>query len=300
MADPASLWPRVYEGAGPSGTSMKHIRWTFEQLEVLREQYPLTPNKILATMFQRSESNIRQVAHHLGLRKIGHPGYVFPEHARKYTVDVTAFDPLTERSAYVLGFILADGCLCGPNERTLKLSITDLDILIQMRSVLGSNHPISKEMRNSTNYPALSCKPMFNLVITHQLLADSLLKFGITPRKTFTATLPPVPDNLFSHLLRGYFDGDGYAHYSKHNGLLIGFTSASELLLHQLSKRIADSLGLPERPLRYDRAFRLSYGSTMALRIADAMYADCGTLYLPRKKVAFDRYRENRQRHPTN
>lgn len=41
-------------------------------------------------------------------------------------------------------------------------------------------------------------------------MAEALAKYGVVPRKSHITYLPlNIPKEMFSHLIRGIFDGDG-------------------------------------------------------------------------------------------
>jgi hypothetical protein len=54
-------------------------------------------------------------------------------------------------------------------------------------------------------------RPITTLAIGSKFLVETLAKYGIIPRKTYIMKhLPPVPEHLMRHMLRGYIDADGY------------------------------------------------------------------------------------------
>lgn len=258
--------------------------WTPAMLATLRENYPTVSTRVLAAQLDRPVAAVRQRAVKLGLRKIGRPGYVYSEDRRRYRVRPDAFARLTPDTAYVLGFIVADGNI-GPGR--FKISNTELDILHAMRVALHSDHPIGRQTGR--------LRPCYELTIVNKALTAQLVALGLTRAKSLTACLPVVDDALFPHLLRGYFDGDGAVRWSPRGGLMVKFTSGSALLLQQVAAAITRHLGLTQRAVTHDKdrphACRLNYSGRDALAIADAMYADAGTLFLQRKRQVFEQYR---------
>lgn len=64
---------------------------------------------------------------------------------------------------------------------------------------------------------------MLILAMASKHMCESLEKWGLTQNKTFTITFPDfLKEDLISHFVRGYFDGDGCACISrrKDNGKL--------------------------------------------------------------------------------
>ncbi len=259
--------------------------WTLVEEEQLRQLYPDTPTGMIAERLGRTVRAIHVKALKLGLRKNGHPGYSFPAHLRRYTLNVEAFAPLTAESAYVLGFIVADGSIIA--SRRLKISNTDLEILEKIRDVLGSSARICEARRSIYRW--------YELTLVNKQLVASLLAIGVSPRKSLIAALPEVPDGLFSHFLRGYFDGNGSARYGPRAGLVVKFTSGSKAILEQIAERTGHLFAVPHSPVVHDKdhphAVRLYYCGLGALRLADAMYGNAGALFMPRKREPFERYR---------
>ena len=116
----------------------------------------------------------------------------------------------TERPAYWLGFLAADGCIQIPQNRqpyvTISLALRDINHLRCLRRDMASKaHFIywHATARSNRNYPAVRLN-----FVSRKLVSD-LLKLGIGPRKTQTIRIPQIPKRLMHHFLRGYFDGDG-------------------------------------------------------------------------------------------
>ena len=127
-------------------------------------------------------------------------------------------------------------------------------------------------------------------------MVDDLRRIGITPRKSRTVELPAVPDALFFHLLRGYFDGNGTVHLKPRNSLLVKLTAGSAAALVQIAETVGRLLGIDLRPVAQRHGtkhgkptswYTTDYCGQVALRIGDAMYRDAGDLYLPRKRDLF-------------
>jgi hypothetical protein len=205
--------------------------------------------------------------------------------SRHYSLNQDVFRVLSPESAYALGFIVADGCLTEERHGCI-LSSKDLVILERIRAVLGSDSPISD--RRGCNVLGVYGRPLY----------ESLLAWGLTPRKSLTARLPDVGEALFPHLLRGYFDGDGTVTL-KAGTLRMGFTSGARAILDDVAAALGRRLGMPTKEpaaRKSQNAFDLAYHGQTALLIADLMYADAGDLCLERKRERFDLYRATRKR----
>lgn len=258
-------------------------RWTPEEIAIMIRDYPTTPTRDIAKKLGRSNQAVWLKAQKLGLRKVGRPGYRAPESRYRYERRTHPLLPLNKETAYAVGFILADGWV---GEDRVKLSNKNPLILAKVRNVLGFGH--------SLKFHSKGPHGVFVVTITNKNLACELRSLGITSDKSWTATLPPIPDDLFSHFLRGYFDGDGSARYTYRGGLTVRFVSGSRQLLVELAERLHRLAGVRLTHVYHDRgrpnANRLAYNGDDAVRIGEYMYQDAGDLFIPAKRVPFMRY----------
>lgn len=109
-----------------------------------------------------------------------------------------------ECRAYFLGLIIADGCILDSNknkQRALDLTLRNSDIYLLQKFLdeVGSQNRIIRERNRTTSH----------IRISSDRLCDDLAKYGVVPRKTFKTYLPIIADDLMSHLIRGFFDGNG-------------------------------------------------------------------------------------------
>ena len=95
--------------------------------------------------------------------------------------------------------MMADGSVSEMNDIQMTLQMKDKYILEKMMDVMKSTYPI------------ISIKDKYcGFRITSKFLARDLAKLNVVPQKTLILLPPPnIPDNLYHHLVRGYFDGDG-------------------------------------------------------------------------------------------
>lgn len=195
--------------------------------------------------------------------------------------------------AYVLGYIYADGAILDvrKSSRACYLSIlsTDEEILVKIRCVLGSNHPLS--LRNpKPTYFALSGKtytgkPAFILRIGSIEIYNDLAKLGLKPKKSLDIDLPNIPRAYFASFLRGYFDGDGCLYTSTRETRMI-FTSGSINFLTNLGLKLAHDLNISQKTLNKqpNGAFQLKYRKRESLCILSFIYKNTDNrLYLERK-----------------
>ena len=118
-------------------------------------------------------------------------------------VDEGYFDKWTANVAYLLGYIISDGCIVKGTyvgySDALKFGVhvRDVDILYKIKQELQSAHSIS------TNREAMY------LAITSSKLVSSLKQHGITYRKSLRERVPYIPSRYRKDFIRGLVDGDG-------------------------------------------------------------------------------------------
>lgn len=135
--------------------------------------------------------------------------YKISKACKKYTLDEHIFDIVdTSEKAYWLGFLMADGynhesksCVA------LRLQEEDKEILEKYKKFLKTDAPIytftrtTKINKLTRQYCELNiCSPYFS---------EQLAKLGCVQGKTHTLKFPNIKECLYSHFIRGFFDGDG-------------------------------------------------------------------------------------------
>lgn len=161
----------------------------------------------------------------------------------KYLENENYFEQIdTPNKAYILGLLYADGCnhVQDSNGRTrnhilLSLQIDDYDLLESVRKEIGYLLPL-KERKLKSHYifdkyvDAKNCKKQMVLDFSNKKMSQDLLKWGMVQNKSLKLEFPNISNNLISHFIRGYFDGDGsiYSFYDKKNNIhRIGFKITS-------------------------------------------------------------------------
>ena len=203
--------------------------------------------------------------------------------------------------AYVLGFFVADGSMT-KNKRGahfIEFYITDKNLLIKIKKLIGSDNKISVRNRKG------NWKTAYRLQIGSKKIFRDLLLLGMMPKKSKTLKLPKIPDEYFSHFVRGYFDGDGNVYANEYNRkcrnkksvtLLSGFTSGSERFLKKLHKKLKEVAHLSGGTLfESSGAHHLYYSVKDSCKLYEFMYNTKGRLYLKRKKNVFEKYFSKRE-----
>ena len=185
-------------------------------------------------------------------------------------INVNFFKRWTSEMAYVLGFVYTDGNVSG---NTLSISQKDRSILEKINDVMDSDFPIRERTIN-----------VYSIDISRKVIVDDLRKLGVVEGKTHIMTFPDVPDEYLPHFIRGVVDGDGWI---QERGYVMNVTNASESFSYSLLKTFQQR-NLNARISKQNNAYRVFVsGKQDVINLADWIYADCGDLYLPRKRERF-------------
>jgi len=197
--------------------------------------------------------------------------------------------------AYVLGFFVADGCMV-KNRRGahfVEFTSTDIDVLMKIRTAMGSNHKISKRRSNGRRNIA------YRFQIGSKEIFSDLTKFGLTPHKSKTVQLPNIPVKYLCHFVRGYFDGDGCVSYGNYRRqgrdyksptLSTRFVSGSYDFLTNLHYLLRRNLHIEGSLCFSYGAWRLTYSTRASKKLFYFMYPRTKDLiYLQRKYRIYQR-----------
>lgn len=212
---------------------------------------------------------------------------------RKYDINESYFDVIdTQEKAYFLGFLYADGCNF-PEKNTVKLSLKegDKEILEKLSLLLQPTKPLcfgKKQNANSSN--------QYILTIYNKHISERLSELGCVKAKTHLIEFPLwLPESLYSHFIRGYFDGDGYISsistkfISSNVSLSIVGTISFCLSVSAITSDMLDINWYIETRHKERnnniRQIRTS-GRTQIVRFLDWIYKDA-SLFLERKKALY-------------
>lgn len=203
---------------------------------------------------------------------------------RKYEFDNNFFKEINaEEKAYWLGFLFADGNIYKA-QMTLKLKQTDEQHLLKFKQSLSSEHPIHRGKNSSHSNSYYS-----SFFIGSKELCGDLIKLGITPKKSFTIKFPQIPEELYSHFIRGYFDGDGniYINTKKNNHKVWSIFSGSKDFILTIKSIIESKLNITIGLHKQGNGYKI-YGSNKksVKSFCDYIYQDA-SIYLDRKRNNF-------------
>jgi hypothetical protein len=210
----------------------------------------------------------------------------------KYTLNEHYFDIIdTERKAYFLGFLFADGCN-SKYKAQIQLSECDKELLIKLSKEIESNAPIlmspPRVIKFKKDIKSYLQKPSCIFRLNSIYLCKKLSELGCVSRKTFSLTFPDkskLPVKFQKDFLRGYFDGDGSLSILKNRpGTNFTFIGRKKFCLKV--KRILEStlhLKLTFRKFKTHNFWTLQTGSIPKIKkILDFLYNNA-TIYLNRK-----------------
>ena len=215
---------------------------------------------------------------------------------RKYTINETYFDTIdTPNKAYILGFLYADGSNC-LDKCTVAMSLQeeDFNILERIRKEIGSEKPLEYIDYTNKNDGGYTYKNQYRLLIYNKHICKTLEVLGMIPNKSLKLKFPNIRPELYSHFIRGYYDGDGsiYQQIKNNNNhaVILTITSTEEFckkLVEISEKDIGIKTNYYEASCHngVTKVFTIS-GRNVAKKFLDWMYRDAD-LYLKRKH---DRY----------
>lgn len=182
--------------AGLNGTRSRKKKWSEEDVQQIRALYK--SGKTIQDLVQIFHSSTKSISNILGsdIRPIGTK--------KKYTVNSNYFNEInTERKAYWLGFLYADGNVLIQPYKTIRFSSIDIEILEEFIKDVEYTGIITTETQKVYN------KSISKVSINDSTMVEDLCKYGCVPNKTNIISIPNIPEKLMPHFIRGYFDGDG-------------------------------------------------------------------------------------------
>ena len=197
--------------------------------------------------------------------------------------------------AYILGFFAADGTMIANNRGAyfIEFHVTDKDIILKIRKVLGSNHKISIRDRGVKEW-----KLGYRLQIGSKEMFNDLSLLGFKPNKSKKMEMPEIPTDLVRDFVRGYFDGDGCVYFKKHFRkdrnkyswvFTTRFTCGTRSFLESLHN-LLDSYVTGGYITNKQRGYELVFSKHDSLALYKLMYhTGCQSLYLNRKYRLFNK-----------
>lgn len=211
---------------------------------------------------------------------------------RKYFFDETIFEKIdTEWKAYFLGLLYADG---GVNKTSVNIALhhQDSEVLKKIAYIIYGNCSILKTIKEKKCYNKKT-KKTYNsskkclLAVNSKKFVDDIIKLGCFRKKSFILKFPSydiVPENIFHHFIRGYFDGDGCSwHSKKSNSVELSIISSKDYCVG-FQEYLNSKLQINSRVRVEGKVARtiVSRGQDV-IKIYNYMYKDA-TIYFKRKR----------------
>ncbi len=213
------------------------------------------------------------------------------------------FDKWTEISSYVYGLWFADGSiyLCQKRKhiysKVFGIYNTDIDLIKTISIIMRKEHGTVKQILPHH-------KSRYRIEFTSEKLFDFCYDIVNTTHKSNESVpLPPIPDNLYHHFIRGYFDGDGSIHYTTYKNrhgkptteLRSSFTAGKDTgdLLERLRDKIRQFISIGNKKIAKIGDKKLTLGQYDTMLLCQWMYHDA-TLFIERKKEMWEKSDKNK------
>jgi hypothetical protein len=213
---------------------------------------------------------------------------------RGLQINDTYFDVIdSEEKAYLLGFLVADGCCRLEKRGNSYAKRIAFNNTIDDREAIEALHknicPTSSLLIKYYTFQRRK-KPQYTLQWTSEYMYDMLsTKYNIRSHKTldkeFLIPEDSIPDELWRHFIRGFFDGDGHI---GHNTFELVFTAKP--FMNQIVKWFSNFryriYHIQGKTIDYWK-FVVPIDDSLKKVIKDFLYKDA-TIYLHRKYDAFN------------
>lgn len=213
----------------------------------------------------------------------------------RYNYNEHYFDDIdNQNKAYFLGLLYADGCNDYLYNRiTIALETRDGYILEYFRKEIES------EKKLYLTKPYKNTKEQLELVLIGDHISNVLLEKGVKRKKSLTLEWPNwLSEELYSHFIRGYFDGDGYiSNPYKRKNPQVEIVSSDNFIIGlkeflEKTKNIKGTIGTKENKHTLRLSFYTNKERQDVQRFFNYIYQDAN-FYLKRKKEFADFYLKN-------
>jgi len=212
---------------------------------------------------------------------------------KKNTVNENFFNQWNPEMSYILGYLFADGNInWNPKKSYRALTITaskkDRDHLERIRQMIES----TKELLYSKNTES------FRLIVNNTNICKTLMKIGLTPRKSLVVEFPKLPKQLLRHFIRGVIDGDGNVRFvdrERSPYFEITISSGSKKFLDEMAEKISESIRINGKVRKCGKnVFVLQYSCQRGLKLANWIYRN-ENLHMNRKFQQYKIAVENKE-----
>lgn len=244
-----------------------------EYLDFIKSNFKILSQREIARRLKLGKTTINRWASEVGLK------------FKKHTVNETFFDDLNETSAYILGYIFADGNVAwNPEKGYYSLTITacekDKSHLEKIRSILSS----TKSLLYSPTTKS------YRLIVNNKNLCRRLIQLGVIPAKSLFVEFPKISNQHVRHFIRGVIDGDGNVRYVQRKRspyFEITIASGSKLFCGDLIASIKENTGIDANTRKVGKnTFVIQYSCSRGEKLADFIYSKAN-IFLERKYLPY-------------
>jgi hypothetical protein len=247
-------------------------------------------NLEIIARYHAGESSASIAASHglttMHLRKIFRLRKIPMRGSRKYTVNHSAFDLLTDDACYWIGFLMVDGHT-RDNKISLGLKQSDKHHVEKFRSFVNSNSPIIDVPNDKGVFLG---QPSSRFSIWSNKIATILNSHGVIHQKSLIAKALILQNNR--HFWRGVVDGNGTVAAYKHNNKWgvhvrpVLTLCGSKSLMQQFSEFVYSVIGEPRKTVRKTATtYVVSVYTHQAIAMIKILYGQC-SVALDRKAAA--------------
>lgn len=254
--------------------------WTNDKIQYLKEHYPYDNYDSMCEYLQCTLRALKHISNELRLKR-----------NRGYIINQTFFDTWSHDMAYILGFTITDGCIGDDDRLSFGVAEKDTCILDYISKNLAPGKLSSKYIQHHKKGGVYHTS---YFKFTSKYIAKQLSKYYVVPRKTGLEKLPICPEEFKNDLLRGIFDGDGWAHISNKKTGQVTFTicSASESFLKSIQENLGFNFGYVRQvdmgPGSLDHFRWCVYKQKDVRLLADYMYSTNGFCLERKRKIFYE------------
>ena len=143
-----------------------------------------------------------------------------------------------EKGAYFLGWMYSDGCVY-KEKRTKNSYVIKLKIIASDEKVLNNFMHITEWSKTYEMNKRYVC-----IRKTNTDLAESLIYYGVLPRKSYENSLElllPKIDNIYiPYFIRGLFEGDGYISMHSKTAMIVALCGRNKNLFEEIQKYLLE------------------------------------------------------------
>lgn len=258
---------------GLNSSKARNVWWNDTEDRILKAIYEYAPKHRIANFLpdRTWPSIVQRATKTLGLNRVSQD---------LLDIEYDYFSSWNPKSAYIFGFILADGHLIHTDVNALQFELKkeDTDILYKIKEALDFEGTVK------VNRTA-------RLQINNAKILKDLIDKGMPEHdKSHTAKFPPsLPEEYYRDFIRGVIDGDGWIYIESDGRLNLGLCGNLDLI--QPIKELFP-VDCSKNSIRKDKGYcwRFNIRGKKALTICDWLYKDA-QIFLDRKYNNYINYK---------